>query len=1026
MYKPKLKGRRPLKKWYLLVSATLLFLQCISITLFSQTTSVTATGTVRGPDGELLTGVSVSVKGNTQSTLTDNEGKYRIEVPDLRSVLVFTYVGFNSLEQPVLTTTSAEVVLTRQSGSLNEVVVVGYGTQKRKDLTGAIATVNANDITAVATTNAVQAIQGKVAGVVISQNNWNPGAEATVRVRGTRSFNASNDPLYVIDGIPINRGLNEVNPTDIESMEILKDASATAIYGSRGANGVILITTKRGKNGKTSITYDGYGGTQQASRLLDIMNGAQYADFVREAYRNRSSNAYGSPTPNMEDDKKVNVFTQDPYVLESVLMGYDENGNYNPSKVRSFNWVDAVMRTGNIQNHQLSVSGGSEKTKVLISGAYFKNTGIMKGADYQRYSVRLNIDHQFNSSLKIGASSLFSSILENTGSGTSLYDRARNMNPLATPYREDGSLLLNPGNDALAVNPLLDINGGIIDEHRRNRVLSSLYAEAKLIDGLRYRVNFGIDYRTARDGIYQNRLSTPRNGSSTAAQYGGNMSTGYTLENLLFYNKKLGTDHSVGVTLLQSIQTDRVETHNSSVDNIPYDAQLFYNVGSASNVLGVASGLTEYKLLSYMGRINYGFKDKYLLTASLRSDGSSVLADGNKYAYFPSAALAWRVSDENFLQGVKAINELKLRVGYGKTGNSSINPYQTLGSLAISRYAWDESVILAFAPNSIPNRNLRWETTGQYNLGLDFSILDNRIFGSIDAYSQHTKDLLMSRQLPIVSGFGSILQNIGETKNRGIEVGISTINIESKKGFVWKTGWVFSKNKEEIVKLYNNQQQDIGNRWFVGQPISVFYDLQFNGIWQAGDKTEMDQFNANGQTYSQGLIRIKDQNGDYRINGDDRVILGSVRPDWMGSITNEFSYKGVDLSFQFYASWGQMAYFDKVLRLEGRWNSVNVDYWTPSNPGNNYPKPSANWETPPDITTTYYQDASFIRLRYITLGYNLPKTLIHKAKMSNCRIYISAQNPYLYTKFDGLDPEGGVGYTTPSPRTIMAGINLGF
>lgn len=1006
--------------------AILIFFQIVSFTVWSQS-PIIVTGILKSQEGELLAGVTVNVKGKQTSTITDKDGKYSIQVPNLTTTLVFSFVGFTPVEVLVQNAGAADVTLTRTSGSLNEVVVVGYGTQKRKDLTGAIASVGTKDLTAVATTNAVQAIQGKVAGVVITQNSWNPGAEATVRVRGTRSFNASNDPLYVIDGIPINRGLNEINPTDIESMEILKDASATAIYGSRGANGVILITTKRGKNGKTSITYDGYAGIQQPLRSLDIMNGAEYAEFVREAYRNRSTNPYKTATPTMDEDKKVNIFTQDPYVLQSVLMGYDANGVYNPSNVRSFDWMDAVLRNGSIQNHQLSISGGSEKTKVLISGSYFKNSGILEGADYQRYSVRLNIDHEFNKSIKVGASSLFSSILENTGSGSALYDRARNQNPLATPYAADGSFLLNPGNDALAVNPLLDINGGIQEEHRRNRVLTSLYVEAKIIEGLRYRANFGIDYRTARDGIFQNKLSTPRNGSSTAAQYGGNMSTGYTLENLLFYNKSFGRNHSLGVTLLQSIQTDRVESNNESVDNIPYNDQLFYNVGSASNVLGVSSGLTEYKLLSYMGRVNYSFKDKYLLTASIRSDGSSVLAPGNKYAYFPSAALAWRVSDEAFLKSIDFINDLKLRVGYGKTGNSSISPYQTLGSLGISRYVWDESVILAFAPNSIPNDQLRWETTGQINLGLDFSILKNRISGSIDLYKQHTKDLLMSRQLPVVSGFGSILQNIGETQNKGIEIGISTVNIESTKdGLTWKSGFVFSANKEEIVKLYNNQMQDLGNKWFVGQPINVYYDLQFNGIWQDGDKTEMAKFNANGQTYASGLIRLRDQNGDYKINADDRVLLGTPRPKWMGSISNEFSYKGFDLSFQFYSSWGQMAYFDKALRLEGRWNAVNIDYWTPTTAGNEYPKPSANWETPPDITATYYQDASFIRLKYATLGYNLPKSLISKARINNVRVYVSAQNPYLYTKFDGLDPEGGVGYSTPSPKTFLAGINLGF
>lgn len=994
---------------------------------FAQTgRDITINGQVRGTDGEVLSSATVSVKGETTTTATDAEGHYSIRISKVPATLIYSYIGYVPQEVPISGGGVKNVSLQKQSAALNDVVVVGYGTQRRKDITGAIASVAAKDITATAATGAAQAIQGKVAGVVITQDSWNPGAEATVRVRGTRSFNASNDPLYVIDGIPIARGLNEVNPSDIESMEILKDASATAIYGSRGANGVILITTKRGKAGKTSVNYDGYSGVQTPLRSLDIMDGPEYAEFVRAAYRNRTNNPYKGATASMEEDRKVNIFTQDPYVLESVLMGYDAAGNYDPSKVRSFNWMDAVMRKGSIQNHQLSVTGGSEKTRVLMSGAYFKNTGIMKGADYLRYSIRLNVDHELNKRIKVGASSMLSSILENVGSGSDLYSRARQQNPLATPYKDDGSLLLNPGNDALAVNPLLDINGGVIDERRRNRIITSLYFEAKLLEGLRYRTNFGYDYRNTREGGFQHSMSSPRNGSSSAAQYSGSLASGFTVENLLFYNKTFKNNHSLGLTLLQSIQTDRLEVNSARVDNIPYNQQLFYNLGSASNNLGVNSGLTESKLLSYMGRLNYSFANKYALTVSVRSDGSSVLASGHKYAYFPSGAFSWRVSNEKFMDKLTFINDLKLRIGYGKTGNSSINPYQTLGSLAITRYVWDETVALAFAPNSIPNPLLKWETTGQVNLGLDFSLIKNRLSGTIDLYRQHTKDLLMSRQLPVVSGFGSILQNIGETKNSGLEISLSTANILSEKGLKWNSGINFSTNKEEIVQLYNGQQSDIGNRWFVGQPLSVHYDLPFDRIWQEADKEEIARYNANGHNYQPGLIKLVDQNGDYKINEADRVILGTTRPKWMGSITNELSYNDFDFSFQFYSTWGQTVVFNKALRLEGRWNAVNVPYWTPQQPGNTTPKPSANWENPPDVGTTYYQDGSFIRLKYVTLGYKLPKSVISQAGLNNVRVYVSAQNPYLYTKFDGLDPEGGIGYTTPSPKTFIAGINVEF
>src|SRR5690606_27594656 len=422
-------------------------------------TTLFRSGNVTDEHGKPLEGVTVAVKGTDVVTTSDGRGDYQIALPQNAATLVFSIVGFTTQEATIPTGNVLNISLRTQVSNLDEVVVVGYGTQRRRDLTGAISSVTSREISEVASLNAMQAIQGKVAGVNVMQNGWNPGSDATIRIRGRRSFNASNDPLYVIDGIPIVRGLNEINPADIASMEVLKDASATAIYGSRGANGVVLITTKRGTTGKTSITYDGYVGSQTPLRLLDIMDGAQFADFVRETYRNRTSNAYDSPIPSLEEDRRLVIFTQDPYILESVTQAYDESGNYDPSKVRSFDWVDATMRTGFIQNHQLGITGGTEKTQIGISGGYYTNQGITKGMDYNRYSVRVNLDHRVNSRIKVGTSTLFSYVRENAGS--ELYGIARQQNPLATPYNPDGSLLLNPGNDALAVNPLLNIEGVI-------------------------------------------------------------------------------------------------------------------------------------------------------------------------------------------------------------------------------------------------------------------------------------------------------------------------------------------------------------------------------------------------------------------------------------------------------------------------------------------------------------------------------------------------------------------------------------
>jgi TonB-linked SusC/RagA family outer membrane protein len=983
-------------------------------------------GRVTDSSGVPLPGVTVVIKGTTQGTITNDSGDYLFPNVPSDATLAFSFVGMRTQEISIAGKSIINVVMEEDAIGIEEVVAVGYGSLRKKDITGAISSVNSDQLSENATTNLAQAMQGKVSGVMISQNGWRPGSETTIRIRGNRSFSATNDPLYVIDGIPIERGLNEINQNDIETMEILKDASATAIYGSRGANGVVLITTKRGKQGKSVISYDGYYGFQKPVKLLDIMNGPEFAEFVREAYRNRQNVTarYNSPVPSMEEDRKNVIFGQDSYVLESVLMGYDENGNYDPSKVRSFDWVDAVLRTGMIQDHQLSLTGGNEQTKLMFSAGYFENKGLQEGNDYLRYNFRVNIDHQVNKSVNVGTSTLFSHAYEQVGAN--LYDNARNMNPLARAWDDEGNIIRNPGNDGLAVNPIANIEGNLND-YKRNRIITNGFLEVKLFKGISYRFNAGLDYRTARDGRFYSQLA--RNGALPEAQYGGNWLKNYTINNILYYDGQFGNDHSLKATLLHEIQSFRQESDNSIARGIPANYQQWYALGAASELVNIQSGLSKWQMLSYMGRINYNYKNRYLLTATGRVDGSSVLAEGHKYQFFPSLSLAWRISDENFMGGISRIDDLKVRLGYGKTGNSSVSPYQTQGGLSLLRYSWDENVLISFAPGSIPNPNLSWETTDQFNIGIDYALYKGRLSGALELYRQNTHDLLMSKQLPVASGFDQILQNIGKTRNSGLEFSLSSINIDGKNGaFAWKTDLIFSTNKEEIIELYGGTKDDIGNRWFVGKPLNVFYDYEFGGIWQdtAEDLAEMAKFNANGSTYTPGLVKIVDQNGDYRINADDRKILGQARPEWFGGITNYFSYKNIDLSFQWYASVGNMVYSDLVLRMEGRWNSVKVDYWTPDNPSNSYPKPSADWETPPNINLTYYQDASFVRLKFVTLGYTFPKRLLPKLQISNMRVYASAQNPLLFTKFNGLDPEGASGYTNPSTMTFLMGLNVSF
>jgi len=991
---------------------------------FSQTETIT--GKISSQDGQPLQGATIQVKNTKQYATTDASGNFKIEKKSGDGILVVSSAGYESKEVKLEGRQNLSIALAQSYGNMNAIVVVGYGTQKKSDVTGSVASVSSQKISEVPVVSPAQALQGRVAGVLVDQGGNRPGDDAKILIRGRRSFLASSDPLFVVDGIPIDAGINDINPNDIESMEVLKDASATAIYGSRGANGVILITTKRDKNGKMSIRYDGYAGTETPLRLAPLLNAAEFAEYRREAFRNtydvNGNPIYSSATPNKALDK--DLFKQDPVVQQNVLNAYDANGVYHPELLKSTDWSSLVLRTGFVHNHHISISGGSERTKVFFSAGYMLDKGITKNQDFSRYDVKLTIDQEITKAIKIGMSSYYNFNLQNYGSD--LYNSARNLNPLASPYDTTGKLVFQPGNDGLVYNPLYDISGRV-DERRKYRYLGSFYAEIKLAPGLKYRFNLGVDYGHYRQGEFQAALSTSRGGGTAFARIFDDTRSNYNLQNLLYYDKKLNK-HSFGLTLLQELQSYRYENSEEKAFDLPYDNQLFYNIGSAVNVQGIASNFSKNSLASFMGRLNYGFDSRYLLTVSLRADGSSVLAEGHKFAYFPSAALAWRITQESFMRNTKIFTDLKLRVGYGRTGNSSINPYQTLGSLTQTSYSWNENPANGFRPGLIPNPLLKWETTGQYNVGLDFSLLNSRVSGTVDAYLQHTSDLLLNRQLPTASGFGSITQNVGSTSNRGIELTLSTVNIDSRSGFRWTTDFMFYHNDERIESLYNGKVDDVGNKWFIGKPISVYYDYKKIGIWQNNPKDQalMQSFNANGSNFKPGYIKLADVNGDNKITAADRVILGTPSPKWIGSFNTTFSYKGFDLSVFVYAKQKFMIYADKGIQNNGRYNQWKINYNTPANGSNDYPRPTAALEVPDYQSTLYYEDGSFVKIRNITLGYKLPEALLNRISAKSIRIYVSAQNPYMFTKSTAMDPENTFGVSTPSVKIFLAGANISF
>lgn len=975
--------------------------------------------------GETLIGASVVVQGREQiGTITDLDGNFVLSIPSGKQKIVVSYIGYTSV---TLDPKDTQVVkLATDALGLDEVVVVGYGSAKKRDLTGSVTSINSKKLMESPALSAMDAIQGKAPGVLVTNSSWTPGSNPTILIRGKRSIKAGNDPLYVVDGIPAATAPNMFSPGDIESIEVLKDASATAIYGSRGANGVILITTKKGKAGKISVDYNGYFGIQTKQNDLEYMNGAEYADYVREA--ERAAGKYKSDVPNIDDDRNVSSFTGDDYTWQSIAMAYDANGNYDPSKVRSTasNWKDMVEQTGIITDHQLSIRGGNEKLQFVLNTTYFNNEGIYKTSDYTRYTIKGGFDAQVNNWLKVGAQQHFMRSIQNRGRN---FQDCWRVNPLGRFYDDEGNLLeMTSGNDTQYWNPLQYLEeNAIVSPLKINRFVGSYYVDIALpVKGLKYRANIGLDFHSRQD--YSFTGPQANNGNLNKAKNSTQQTFDYTIENLLFYDRTFGK-HTLGVTLLQSVERNHREQLTDDVQGLPSDYLYWYDIASASEITKFDSHNQIWSLASFMGRVNYNFNSRYYATVSMRYDGSSRLAEGHKWVAFPAFSLAWRMNEESWLKNFDKLDNLKLRFGYGVTANTAIDPYQTKGLLGNRYYNYGDNLVMGYSSTSLADMGLTWETTEQWNVGVDFSFFRGRLSGTVDAYIQNTHDLLLDRQLPIVSGYDKVLTNIGKTKNKGIEVSLSTVNVQTKD-FTWTTDLMYSTNKEEIVELYNGKVDDIGNKWFIGEALNLFYDYKKIGIWQntEEDLAEMAKFNANGHKFAPGKIRLLDVDGDYKITADkDRMILGQERPKHIFNMTNTFLYKGFDLNVVLYGTVGGMV--ENKLRYghqANRNNNLKYDYWTPNNPTNAYPRPDSSSNDAEYESTLWYEKTDFLRLKTITLGYTLPKQSIQKAGLTNCRLYLTAENPLVFTNYTGIDPEGAKAYAAPSVSTWMFGVNLSF
>ena len=964
----------------------------------------TITGTVTDNKQEPLIGVNVVVKGNTSvGAITDLNGKYSLSVPEGKATLVFSYIGYVTQEVSVGSRNTVDVVLVDDAQALDEVVVVGYGVVKKRDLVGSIASVKSKDITAVPTSNVLESMQGKIAGLDMTRSSGQPGSAFNFTIRGNRSLTASNAPLILVDGIAYGTDI-DINPNDVESIEVLKDASTTAIYGSRGANGVILVTTKKGKEGKAKVDFNAYWGPSFSTNLPKVNNTEQYVAMRREAMR--AVGQWNSPA----DDGVI----WDAVALERI------KNNVNTD------WYDLIMDDATTQNYQVSISGGTDATKVSFSLDYFDETGILIGDDFDRFNGRINVSQRIMKGMEAGASALFTTSTRNAAPNN-VFHAAQTKEPYGVPFNEDGSLNKYPftGSGATDINMLFNQDkNNYVDETKSNRFFGTLFLNWEIIKGLQFRTNFGYDLQNSRNGHFEGVNSTFVESNKGLAKVSKNEthSTAWTWENTLTYTKDFDI-HSLTAMVGHSMSKSSSEDTYAEGKGLSFEQSLFHNLDGTQQDYALSSTLTESSMLSYFARLNYKLLDKYLLTATLRADGSSVLAKGNRWGYFPSVAVAWRMKDEHFLSSVDEISDLKLRLSYGLSGNSAVSPYQTTGGLSKTIYEFGTVPAYGYRPYSMANLELQWEKTRVLNFGVDFGLFNNRVYATIDAYKTWTSDLLLPMILPGHTGFTEVISNVGKTETRGIDLSINTVNFDTKD-FKWTTDLTFSANKEEITAL-NTNQNDVGSGWFIGSPTKVFYDYEKIGIWQTSEAAEAAKY---GQ--EPGDIKVRDQTNDGAIDANnDRKVLGQQTPKWTAGLNNRFEYKGWELSFFLYARVGHLIQNEAAANFNpsGWNNSIACDYWTPENPTNAYPRPNFNKnESMLYKSTLAYCKGNFLKIKDITFGYSFPKQMISKLNMSKLRIYTTLKNFFTFSAVDDYDPERGGSNSYPMTKQVVFGINVSF
>ena len=994
---------------FLLKKLILIILLVTSAILQVYSQELTITGRIFDTEtNEPMPGVNIIVKGTTLGTISDVDGNFSITATK-GDELEFSFIGYLTQTMLIENEIPLTIALEPDAKELDEVVVVGYGVMKKSDLTGSVVSIREEDLTAIPATNALEVLQGKVAGLDLTRESGQTGSGISMKIRGRRSlvedYETALEPLIIVDGVQYGSNL-DINPNDIASIEVLKDASSTAIYGSRGANGVILITTKKGaSSNKTRVTFNAYYGKLIPVGYPEFNIGQDYMNYRREAYR--ASGEWESAA----DDSLI--FS--PYDLYS-------NNNF-------VDWRDLLINDGRNQNYHLSISGGDEKTRYLISTEYNQEQGIFENDNLNRYNGRLNLDHSITKWLNVG------SIITYNYTTRDIRDNPLNLanksRPVGIPYNNDGTINIFPTNDPNIYSPLMDEVPEVrVNEETRKRFFSSSYVEIKPITDLSVKstISFNIDDR--QQGQWADSYTIKNMGGLNSCSI-ENESKNYLLwENILSYTKTFGI-HTLQVTTGNSLSNDVEEIFNAEGRDLPVQTFSYHNLAAAESVTDkkISSDYIREQMVSFFGRLHYKLLDRYIFQVSLRSDGASQLAPKHKWASFPSASFAWKLSEESFMKSFNLFSMLKLRASYGISGNSSIRPYDTQSFLGITTYTWDDELAAGYYPRTISAAQLGWETTATTDFGLDFGFYKNRITGSIDVYKQRTYNLLLERELPATNAYFRVYDNIGETENKGIEITIGTVNLNTPGGFKWTSDFSYFANIEKITKLHESDR-DFGNFWFVGEPIDVFYSYEKLGIWQQEDSALAAFYG-----FRPGDIRLKDQNHDGKIDEkNDRVIIGTERPKWSGGLKNAFYFKGFELSCFIYARMGQTIEFEGYVWdgstpywYNGDASGVKVDYWTPENPTNEFPRPDARSSHKFHNAPLKYVDGSYIKIRDLTFGYSLPTSIIDNIHVSNIRFYTTFKNYFfLYRKIDDYDPERGGRLSFPMLKEWLVGINLEF